>query len=82
MLEATEVGTTHLGVPGPPGMPWWVVLPSEPHSGTSSAHLVSSGPEKIHKKFRYVWTQFGIDFPPLEKSSRKEILALGTMLIG
>ena len=23
------MGTTHLGVPGPPGVPWWVVPPSE-----------------------------------------------------
>ncbi|EMS52604.1 hypothetical protein TRIUR3_10436 [Triticum urartu] len=27
--EAAEVGTTHLGAPGLPGVPWWVVLPSE-----------------------------------------------------
>ena len=26
--EATEVGTTHLGAPGGPGAPWWVVAPS------------------------------------------------------
>ena len=26
--EATEVGTTHLGMPGPPGAPWWVVPPT------------------------------------------------------
>ena len=23
---ALEVGTTHQGAPGPPGMPWWVLL--------------------------------------------------------
>ena len=23
------MGTTHQGAPGPPGAPWWVVLPSE-----------------------------------------------------
>ena len=45
-----------------PGTPWWVVLPSEHPSGTFLAHMVSSGPEKIHKKFRCVWTPFGIDF--------------------
>ena len=28
--EAAEVGTTHQGAPGPPGMPRWVVLPSDP----------------------------------------------------
>ena len=26
MQEATKVGTTQLGAPGPPGTPWWVVL--------------------------------------------------------
>ena len=25
MREATEVGTTHLGVPGGPGVPRWIV---------------------------------------------------------
>ena len=24
----TEVGTTNLGVPGGPGVPWWVLLPN------------------------------------------------------
>ena len=28
MPETTEVGITHLGAPGPPGAPWWVVPPS------------------------------------------------------
>jgi hypothetical protein len=31
-------------------------------SGTSSVHLVSSGPEKFHKKFRFVCTPFDMDF--------------------
>ena len=59
-MGGAEVGTTHHGVPR--GAPRWVVHPSEPPSGTSLAHLVSSGLEKISKKFRYVWTPFGIDF--------------------
>ena len=25
--EAHKVGITHLGTPGPPGAPWWVVPP-------------------------------------------------------
>ena len=49
--EAVEVGTTHLGALGPPGTPWWVVLPSEPPSGTSLAQQVSSSPEKSLKSF-------------------------------
>ena len=44
MREAAEVGTTHLGVPGPPGTPWWVVLPSELPSGTFSAQQVKEHP--------------------------------------
>ena len=32
MREATEVGITHLGAPGPLGPPWWVVPPrGTPH---------------------------------------------------
>ena len=75
MRETTEVGTTHLGALGPPGAPWWVVLPSEHPSGTFLAHRVSSGPEKITKKFRCVWTPFGIDFL---RSKNKQKIATGT----
>ena len=70
MREATEVGTTHQGAPGPPGAPRWVVLPSEPPSGTSLAQLVSSGPEKIHKKFHCVWTPFGTDILRSKKQAK------------
>ena len=42
--EATEVGTTHLGAPGGPGTPWWVVFPSGHPSGASLAQCWSSGP--------------------------------------
>ena len=35
MREATEVGTTHLGTPGGPGVPWWVV-PTSVASYTAS----------------------------------------------
>ena len=62
MREAIEVGTSHQGALGPLGMPRWVVLPSELPSGTSLAQQVSYGPEKNTKKFRCVWTPFGIDF--------------------
>ena len=33
------------------------------------AHLVSSGPEKVHKKFRCIWTPFGIDFLRCKKQA-------------
>src|SRR3990170_3553390 len=49
---APEVGTTHQGAPGPPGVPWWVVLPLEhPPPGASLAHWISSGPKKSTKSF-------------------------------
>ena len=50
------MGTSHKGAPGPPGVPWWVVLPSEHPSGTSLAQQVSSGLEKSTKSF----TAFGL----------------------
>ena len=53
------MGTTHLGAPGPPGATRCLVLTSGLPSGTSLAHWVSSGPEKISKKFCYVWSPFG-----------------------
>ena len=59
--EAAEVGTTRQGMPGPRGAQVGCAPLGAP-SGTSLAQLVSSGPEKISKKFRCVWTPFGIDF--------------------
>ena len=50
------MGTTHLGAPGPPGAPWWVVLPSGLPSDTSLAHWMASGPKKSTKSF----TAFGL----------------------
>ena len=70
MREATEVGTTHQGKPRPPSAPRWVVPPSRHPSGTSSAHLVSSDPEKIHKKFCCVSTLFVIDFLRSKKQAK------------
>ena len=75
MRGTPEVGTTHLGAPGPPGALWWVVLPSEHPSSAFLAHRVSSGPEKITKKFRCVWTPFGIDF---FRRKNKQKIATGT----
>jgi hypothetical protein len=43
---------------------------------------VSSGPEKIPKKFCCIWTPFGIDFLRSKKQAKKQQLALGTMSIG
>ena len=70
MREATEVGTTHQGAPGPPGAPWWVLLPPEPPPATCLARHGSSGLEKISKKFCCVWTPFGIDFLRSKKQAK------------
>ena len=43
--EADEVGTTHLGMPGPPGPPWWVVPPS----GHPQVLLLPNGCFLVHK---------------------------------
>ena len=67
-MERRGGGTGHRGgqhpqgAPGPPGAPWWVLPTSGRLSGTSSDPRLSSGPEKIHKKFRCVWTPFDMDF--------------------
>ena len=50
------MGTTHLGAPGPPGTPWWVVPPSGHPPGAALAHWVPSGPKKSTKSF----TVFGL----------------------
>ena len=75
MREAAKVGTTHHGALGPPSAPRWVVLPLEPPSSTSLAQQVSSSPEKVTKKFRCVWTPFGIDFLRSKKQAK---IATGT----
>ena len=35
------MGTTHLGAPGPPGAPWWVVVPTWAPSLISSSHITT-----------------------------------------
>ena len=42
-----QVGTTHLGTPGPPGAPWWVVVPMWAPSLTSLAHIITYPQKKI-----------------------------------
>ena len=39
-------------------------------SGTSLAHWVSSGPEKISEKLCCVWTPFGVGFPRFKKQAK------------
>ena len=50
MREATEVGITHLGAPGPPGAPWWVVLSSEHPLGAARAHRSTKNYSRIIKE--------------------------------
>ena len=42
-----QVGTTHLGTPGPPGVPWWVVVPTWAPSLISLAHIITYLQKKI-----------------------------------
>ena len=42
-----QVGTTHLGAPGPPGTPWWVVVPTWAPSLISLAHIITYLQKKI-----------------------------------
>jgi hypothetical protein len=69
-LGVPRGGHNPLGAPGLLGAPWWVVLTSGLPSGTSLAHWVSFGPEKISKKFRCVWTPFGTDILRSKKQAK------------
>src|SRR3990170_5215792 len=62
----------HRGGHNPLGAPRWVVPTSGLPSGTSLAHVVSSGPKKFSKKFRCVWTPFGTD---ILRSKKKQKIA-------
>ena len=44
-----KVGTTHLGAPGPPGAPWWVVVPTWAPLTYPLIPLHHLPPEKIHR---------------------------------
>ena len=41
------MGTTHLGAPGPPGAPWWVVVPTGAPSLIPSTHFITYLQKKI-----------------------------------
>ena len=75
MREATEVGTTHHGAPGPPGAPWCLVLSSMPLSGTSLAHWMSSGPKKSPKSFAVFGLRLVLFFCEVKN---KQKIATGT----
>ena len=50
------MGTTHLGAPGPPGAPWWVVPPS----GHPQVLLWSIGSLLAYKKSTKSFVVFGL----------------------
>ena len=50
------MGTTHLGAPGPPGAPWWVVPPSGHPPGAAVAILGVL----VHKKSPKSFAVFGL----------------------
>ena len=56
MWEATKVGTTHLGAPGSPGAPWWVVPPR----GTPQVLLWPILSVLVHKKSPKSFAVFGL----------------------
>ena len=56
MQEATEVGTPHLGAPGGPGAPWWVVPPS----GHPQVQLRPIGFLLVQKKTPKSYAVFGL----------------------
>ena len=56
------MGTTHLGVPGPLGAPWWVVVPTWAPSLISLAHIIT-----------YLQKKFSIALSPVFLSSNPRI---------
>ena len=50
------MGTTHLGAPGPPGLPWWVVPPS----GHPQVLLWPIMGVLVHKKSPKSFAVFGL----------------------
>ena len=55
MREATKVGTTHWGMPGGPGTPWWVAPPS----GHPQVLLWPIGSLLVHKQSTKSFAVFG-----------------------
>ena len=57
------MGTTHLGAPGPPGAPWWVVVPTWAPSLIPSHHIIT-----------YLQKKFSIALSPVFLLSNPRIL--------
>ena len=77
--EATKVGTTHQGMPGPSGVPWWVVLPSE----HPSALLRPIGFLLVQKKSPKSYAVFGLHLILISYDVKnKQKTATGTGSIG
>ena len=64
------MGTTHLGAPGGPGVPWGGVPPRGTAQVLLWPILSVFVHKKIFKKFRGVWTPFDIDFLRCKKQAK------------
>ena len=64
------MGTTHLGAPGPPGAPWWVVVPTWPPSLISLDHVITYlQKENLHCSLSRVLALKPTDFDLFARSS-------------
>ena len=71
-----QVGTTHLGALGPPGVPWWVVVPTWPPSLISLAHIITHLQKKIpHCSLSRVLEIKPADFDLFARSSVSETIS-------
>ena len=70
------VGTTHLGMPAPPDVPWWVVVPTCAPSLLSLAHIITYLEEKnLHFSLSHVLELKPADFDLFARSSISETVS-------
>ena len=63
------MGTTHLGTPGPPGAPWWVVVPTWAPSLIPSHHIITYLQKKnLHCSLSHVLALKPADFDLFARS--------------
>ena len=71
-----QVGTTHLGAPGPPGVPWWDVVPTWAHSLISVADIITYLQKKnLHCSLSRVLELKPADFDLFARSSVSETVS-------
>ena len=77
-----QVGTTHLGAPGPPGAPWWVVLPTWVPSLISSYHIITYLQKKnLHCSLSRVLELKPADFDLFARSSVSKTISRDCYLV-